>query len=279
MKVLVTGGNGFIGRYVVKAAQAAGHQVLTLDNVGPVDVPADITQPLHPIEGLDGVIHLAAFAHPTEFGRNPGLGYLVNVQGTQQVLKMAQESGAKRFVFSSSAHVYGIPPKYLPSDENHPLWLQNDYTLTKILGEQLCQLYHQNHGLSYAVLRLFNAYGPGQAPGYFIPDMLVKAQSGYLKLRGAETTKDFVYVEDVARAFVLALENSYVGVINIGSGIETSLGDVVAMLGYPYQAEGTDIPTRMQAEPSRALRVLGWEPTVSLEEGLRRVKMPIEVLA
>jgi UDP-glucose 4-epimerase len=164
MKVLVTGANGFIGQYVLKALEERGHEAIGLDftqSVRPPWIHADITHPLEKIPNLDAVIHLAAMANPRECDATPIGAFAVNVNGTNQVLKMALESGAKKIVFSSSAHVYDIPPKYLPTDESHPLRLNNTYTTTKILGEQLCQLYWENHGLSYCTLRLFNAYGPG----------------------------------------------------------------------------------------------------------------------
>ena len=188
---------------------------------------------------------------------------------------MALESGAKKVVYASTAHVYGISPRYLPTPETHPLWLQNTYTLTKILGEQLCQLYYENHGLGYTVLRIYNAYGPRQARGYFIPDMLSKASKGVITLPGGNTTKDWVYIEDVAKAFLMALECSFVGAVNIGTGIETRL-DIIAhriasASGAAFTAEDAANVTRMCADIARAKRILGWEPTTSLEEGLRAV--------
>ena len=275
MKVLVTGANGFIGRHVSKAVREAGHEVVTLDSMGDVDIKADITLPLSKIEGLDAVIHLAAVSHPRDCDTNPSRAFDVNVNGTHQVLKLALESGAKKVVFSSSAHVYGISPRYLPTNETHPVWLQNNYTLTKILGEQLCHLYYENHGLNYTVLRLYNAYGLGQMPGYFIPDMISKAKNGEVAVNGANTTKDFVYVEDVARAFVLALDTSFVGAINVGTGVETTLDQIACRIAQEAKATYTygfsDTPTRMCADITRAQRILGWTPKVSLGDGLDRI--------
>ena len=277
MRVLITGAAGFIGRHIDKALSKAGHHVIGLDAVlahpgyAAGWVTADITRPL-PKFNLDAVIHLAAVANPRECDTDPTKAFNVNVNGTHQVLAMALMSGAKKVVFSSTAHVYGISPRYLPTDESHPLWLQNNYTLTKILGEQLCHLYYENHGLSYTALRLFNAYGLGQVRGYFIPDMIAKARTGGFELKGANTTKDFVWIDDVARAFVLALETPFVGAVNIGTGVETQLGAIARQVaeaeGVPCGLTNAPDATRMCAQYSRATKVLGWQPTKSVSEGL-----------
>jgi len=271
MKVCVTGSEGFLGKHVIKALKAAGHTVACLDVSPQAEIVADITK-IMPLMKVDAVIHLAAMANPRDCDADPTRAFNTNVNGTHQVLRLALESGARKFVFSSSAHVYGISPKYLPTDERHPLWLQNTYTTTKILGEQLCHLFYENHGLSYTNLRLFNAYGPGQAGGYFVPDMILKARNGEVQLKGGNTTKDFVFVDDVAHAFCLAVGSSYVGPLNIGTGLETPLDEVARWIAHKAGVKfyNWDQPdnTRMQADSTRAKAVLGWEPRISLQKGL-----------
>ena len=283
MRVLVTGASGFLGQAVTAALYEAGHRTWAIDSVPGFKgdgLTADITKSLElkgsASRGVDSVVHMAAIAAPRTCEEDPGLAYNVNVNGTHQVIKLAIESGAKKFIFISSAHVYGISPKYLPTDERHPLQPQETYTTTKILGEKLCELYHENYGLNYTTLRLFNAYGPGQLPGYFIPDMIVKARDGGITLGGGETTKDFVYVDDVVKAILLALETSYVGPINIGTGVQTPLNNVAMMIADHFGAtfDGTTIstdslPTRMMADWDRAKQILGWEPSMNIEDGLR----------
>ncbi len=281
MRILVTGAAGFLGTYVVRALQARGDWVAGLDNraVPDIDHLVDITQPdfLDRVEGvLDCVVHLAAIAAPKACEANPLLAFDVNVRGTYNVLKLAVERGATRFVLTSSAHVYGIPPKYLSTDEEAPLQLLDTYTISKQLAERACELAYATHGLPYVSLRLYNGYGPGQPTGYFIPDMIAKARKeGRIELAGHRITKDFLYVDDMVRAIVAATETAYVGPMNIGSGRETSLGWVAERLGrllvvpvelrdYPPQPEDT----RMQCDVRRAQRVLGWGPLVDLEQGL-----------
>ena len=274
MRVLLTGSEGFIGKHVRAALETAGHSVVPLD----IALGVDITKPIGTVEGIDAVVHLAAMASPNECTADPSRAYDVNVNGTSNVLDMAVRSGAKKFVFSSSAHVYDIPPRFMPTDETHPLRLNNTYTTTKILGEQLCHLYWENHGLPYTTLRLFNAYGPGQARGFFIPDQVAKAKSGAFSLLGFDITKDWVYIDDVAEAFILALESKFVGAVNIGTGVETALGvigdRVAAAFGQVIRKLPSENPTRMDADIARAKRILGWEPKVSLEEGLARTLRP-----
>lgn len=268
MKVVVTGHKGFIGQHVTRLLVTQGHEWVGLD------LPeVDITKSLEPIPGIDALVHLAALSHPNACEREPGRAFEVNVNGTNNVLRMALQSGVKKVVFSSSGHVYDIPPRYLPTDEAHPLRLNNTYTTTKLLGEELCQLYWENHGLPYTALRLFNVYGPGQALGYFIPDFIAKARAGYpLTLKPDNTTKDWVYVDDVARAFVMALETPFVGSINIGTGIETTLGHIAERIAWEYRVQFTGAPTetatRMCANRGRAATVLGWAPATNLWEGL-----------
>ncbi len=288
-KVLVTGAGGFLARHTIPRLLDAGAEVIGLDvakGLGSESlrelgakvklVEGDIAKysDLEKIEGCDYVVHLAAIAAPIQCEQNPDRAFLTNVQGTFNVLKLAAKKKVKKVIFSSSAHVYGISPKYMPTDENHPLALLDTYTSTKILGESLCQLFYSNHHLAYVTTRLFNGYGPGQNTDYFIPAMIRKAKSGKIELRGRHITKDFVFVEDVGDAFVKALMSDYVGEINIGSGKQTTLEYVA---GYIAKALGAELtfssvdpsgPTHMQCDPTRALKILGWKAATPIEKGL-----------
>jgi nucleoside-diphosphate-sugar epimerase len=289
-RVLITGAGGFLAGHIIPKLVEKGAEVIGLDVRNGLDllkrkervwklklVEGDISKhkDLERVDDrCDYVIHLAAIAAPLQCEKNPEMAFLTNVQGTFNVLKLAQNKEAKKVLFSSSAHVYGISPKYVPTDENHPLALQDIYTTSKILGESLCSLFYSNHHLEYITTRLYNAYGPGQNTDYFIPAMIAKAKGGRIELKGRHITKDFVYVDDVADAFILALQSDYVGEINIGSGKQTTLEYVASYIAKNLGAEMTFStvepggPTHMQCDPTRAHKVLGWRAQTPLEQGL-----------
>ena len=287
MKVLVTGAAGFIGHHLVRALEIEGMSVHGIDISPMEDLKIDNTRlDITSEEDMrllgktvlpDVIVHLAAIASPTIAQKNPKLAWATNVQGTQNVLQLAHQTGCKRVVFFSSAHVYGISPKYMPTDENHPLALHDTYTTTKILGEQICRLYFENHGISYSVLRLWNAYGEGQSPDYFLGMKICQAKKNELTIRNASVTKDWVHVTDVVRATLLAMSSDYVGPLNVGTGLETSLQSIVAAIAKRYSAKVTlgnvpdEGPTRMCCDWRRIKRILGWEPIVGFDEGLARL--------
>lgn len=285
--VLVTGACGFMGSHLVGKLLEDGASVFALDRPEVIQskriespryfpLPLDITLPLTaaPDAGFEVVYHLAAVAAPLVCEQEPDKAFLTNVLGTYNVLRFALERDAKKVIFLSSAHVYGISPRYLPTGEVHPLALLDNYTTTKVLGERLCRLFYDNHHLPYLTFRLFNAFGPGQPPGYFIPDMIVKAKSGHITLSGREVTKDFIYVDDVVDALEKGAVSDYVGELNIGSGKQTELGYVAKYIADKMGAE-IDFddskvagPTKMQADNTRARKILGWAPKTTLEQGL-----------
>ena len=291
MKILVTGAAGFIGHHLVRHLLDGGHDVIGLDieSMDDLQIPriiADITKAekmrgvaadFEAVGGIDAVVHLAAIASPPIAQKNPEKAWATNVQGTHNVLQLMHEIGCKRIVFFSSAHVYGISPKYMPTDENHPLALHDTYTTTKIMGEALCRLFYENHGIAYTVLRLWNAYGPGQSPDYFIGKKISQARAGALTLRNEAVTKDWVHVSDVVRATSLALASDYVGPLNVGTGVETSLRQIVGFLSEKFSVDVTkeDVPdegpTRMQCDWRRIKTTLGWEPTIRFEDGLQEL--------
>lgn len=290
--VLVTGAGGFLAQYIIPRLLKSGAEVVGLDVRDGFEsggttafkskvrlVECDVTDysRLMEIGGkCDYVVHLAAIAAPIKCEENPDRAFVTNVQGTFNVLRFAKEKKAKKFVFASTAHVYGISPKYIPTDERHPIALQDVYTTTKILGESLCQLFYSNHSLRYTTTRLFNGYGPGQSEDYFIPAMISKAKKGSIELRGRQITKDFVYAEDIAEAYHGTLLSDYVGEINIGTGKQTTLEYIARYIADAFGAKLSFAsiepagPTHMQCDTTRAERVLGWKAETSMEVGLAK---------
>ncbi len=288
-RVLVTGAAGFIGSHLIRALVQKGYAVTGLDvqkgalekygeEVTEINVDisdnADMDSLGKNLE-LDAVIHLAALATPRIAERMPETTFKMNVYGTYNVLKLAKQAGAKKVVFASTAHVYGISPKYMPTDEKHPLALGNTYTSSKILGEQICNLFYENHNISYVALRMFNGYGPKQSLDYFIPAMIKQAMEGKITLRGRHITKDFIYVGDMVNAMLTAVESDYVGPLNVGTGIETTLETVASFIAKNLGAElgfaETEDrgPTHMRCDPTR-IKNLGWLPETMLEDGLSK---------
>jgi len=299
VNVLITGAAGFIGSKLVKHLMQFSssllsqhrYQVLALDiaRMDHLGLPSeneiycDITLDDHMTKlaevmkerKVTACIHLAAIAAPRMAAADPMNAWNTNVRGTHNVLTLMRLASIRKVVFASSAHVYGISPRYMPTDENHPLALQDTYTTTKIMGEQLCQLYHSNYGLSPTILRLFNAYGPGQSADYFIGVKLGQAQRGEpISLMNADVTKDWVYIDDVIDAFERALHTEFVGPINIGTGVETSLRQIAARIAGAYDVPVIPDPhldtgpTRMCCDDRRASSILTWKAMTTIEQGI-----------
>lgn len=303
MRILVTGAAGFIGQHLVyELARRGRHNVVVTDKE-PLDDCAEhasggfrwdirdhraidvfVDELAMHEETPDALIHLAAIAAPRIAAADPTTAWETNVRGTFNILTLAQRAGVKRVLFFSSAHVYGISPKYLPTDETAPLSLHDPYTVTKILGEELCERFWTGSQIQPCVFRLFNCYGPGQNPDYFLGAKLAEAtaaaklEPGWhgrdLLVKGADITKDWIHVSDVVRAARLAVESKYVGAFNVGTGIETNLGtlglQIAEGFGLRLALRDTDDPgpTRMRCDPTRIEKVLDWKARVKVTDGL-----------
>jgi UDP-glucose 4-epimerase len=291
---LVTGGAGFIGSHVARRLLDEGHEVLVLDDLSSgslekfpkgarletVDIcDADAIHPF--FRGMDGVFHLAALPRVPLSVEDPIRTHRVNVDGFLNVLVAARDAKVRRVVFSSSSAIYGGGAR-LPQQEGMPADPLNPYALQKHIGEGYAKLFAQLYGLQTVSLRYFNVYGPGMADegaySTVVAHFLLRRRAG-LPLRidgdGAQT-RDFVHVDDVAEANVRAMDSEAVGmgeVINVGSGRRFSVNEIAAMVGGPVQrgpARAGDARDTL-ADIRRAEDLLGWEPRVSLEDGIRRL--------
>lgn len=278
---LVTGGNGFIGSHLVNELHRRHHDVWVLDKMLPSQfgkasryIQKDISNAILDFTGVHTVYHLAALSNIIPSITDPRSYYETNVTGTFNVLEAARLAGVKKFVFAASASCYGDLPIPYGSTERDVINPQYPYALTKYLGEQLVLHYGKVYGMDVVSLRIFNCYGPGSltknAYGAMFNTFLAQKANGKpLTILGDGTqSRDFVYVTDVVEAFILAAEKGE-GIYNVGTRVATSVGTVAGIIGGPT----VNIPDR-GGEPdciyanNERLRGLGWEPKVSVEQGI-----------
>jgi len=298
LRVLVTGGAGFIGSHLVKALVKAGHQVRILDNLstGSIENIADVLDAIEfargdvrdyeivesVIRGVDAVVHLAALIDVAESVERPDLYFDVNVRGTYN---MAKASGSvNTFVFASSSAVYGEPIK-VPIPENHSLMPKSPYAASKVSGEAFVQAFANQYGFKPVILRLFNVYGPKQSRAYagVIIEFIRRVSRGEppVIFGDGEQTRDFIHVSDVVEAVMLSLRSERArGVFNIGSGEGVTINYlarlILKLMGRedlkPIYAPPRPGDIRHSiADISRARKELGFKPKVKLEVGIKEL--------
>ncbi len=291
--VLVTGATGFVGPYLVKEllCQEARIKVLTMEKLrnlpGLEDkitrVSGNITEPdslQNIMKDVDIVFHLAAVSNVNYAISHPRETFETNATGTLNLLEEARKNEVEKFVYISSSHVYGIP-QYLPMDEKHPVNPHEPYAASKAAAEMLVNIYALNYGLKTTIVRPFNMFGPGQSEDFIIPSIIGQAlKKEVVELGNLTPTRDLLYITDAIEG-MLTIAQKGEGIYNIGSGIETSIKEVVETIiniidpAKKYvsiktrrRSNAIDIP-RMCADVSR-LKKLGWSPVVDLKEGLMR---------
>ena len=291
--VLVTGSAGFLGSHLVEALLCNGAKVLALDQIADpwrlagviqdityreVDI-GDVAWDLGGEPELDAIFHLAAFSIPTAAQKDPALAYRQNVLGTANALQFAKNCSTRKFIFTSAAALYNNIPKYLPMDEKHPIDpSQSVYATTKRIGELLCEEFHKNYGLPTLYVRLFNTFGPRQSAELLIPSFIQQAQrEGKITVQNERVWRDFNFVADVVDALLKAAESDYCGgPVNIGTGVEHSIGEIGRSIGdfmgveVECLTQDTFGPTRQVCDNSFAKRILDWQPAYSFQEGLQK---------
>jgi len=300
--VIVTGGAGFIGS-ATSELLCKNYDVVIIDNLysGSLNnikhllkldnvkfIKVDITNYNEFIDKLRlvnnnviSVVHLASIVNVDEVYANPRRALEVNVIGIVNVLEFMRKFDIERIVYASSVAIYG-EPQYLPIDEDHPLRPRNLYGLTKLMGENILWRYYEDYGIRFIALRYFNVYGPRMRPGQY-GSVIYKFIESLLRNKpptiygDGNQTRDFIYVYDVARANVKALNSDYIGALNIGTGHEVSINELYSIIcksigkcikprrGPPRRG---DI-RRSRADIGRAKKVLKWKPTVDLLAGLK----------
>lgn len=296
LRVLVTGGAGFIGSNLVKRLLERGYQVIVLDNLSTGSLE-NIRAFLGDVEFIKGdvrsfddiasaakkadvVVHLAALINVAESLEKPDPYFEVNVTGTYNVAKASKN--ADTVIFASSSAVYGDPEK-IPISEEHPLKPKSPYAASKVAGEAFINSFSSIYGYRPVIFRLFNVYGPKQSRGYagVIVEFIRRALAGQpLVIFGSgEQIRDFIHVDDVTSAIVGAIASGRAtGVYNIGSGEGVSINQLAELVIKLTGVEGLSVkylppmPGDINVSISditKAKRGLGFEPKVELEDGLR----------
>ncbi|MBI4288684.1 MAG: NAD-dependent epimerase/dehydratase family protein [Chloroflexi bacterium] len=297
MKVLVTGGAGFIGSHIVDALLAEGHDVAIVDNlstgsrrnVNPkarfyeADICSSDLGKVFELEKPQVVSHQAAQAVISRSVADPLFDARVNILGSLAIICNGLEFGVKKIVYASSGGAAYGEPKHLPVDEGHPVNPLSQYGAAKHAVEHYLHLYWLQNGLEYVALRYPNVYGPRQNPlgeagviAIFTGQML-RGERPTIFGKG-DKTRDYAYVDDIARANVLAMKAPAVGILNLGTAAETSdrrIFDLIArVVGYGEEPNYAPVRKgeiyRICLDYSKARAALGWQPLVSLEEGLAR---------
>ena len=302
MRALVTGGSGFIGSNLVDALIARGDEVSVIDDLSTgrrdnldaglaagaelleLDIRdaaavSDVVTRLAP----DAIFHLAAQIDVRRSLSDPGADARINVEGTVNVLEAARQAGVARVVNTSSGGAIYGEGRFLPATEEHPVAPEAPYGQSKFCAEGYCDLFMRHHGLSTISLRYGNVFGPRQDPlgeagviAIFCGKLL--EQTTPTVYGDGLQTRDYVYVSDVVEANLLAAESDAGGPFNIGTGVATSVLDLVNALGQqtdgPFEAamapERPGEIRHIYLDTSRARDELGWEATVDIREGLER---------
>lgn len=284
MKIVISGSEGFIGKKLKTAFQknctdkidyldiVNGHDLCdpeTIMNIGPFDI----------------FIHLAAISYVPDSFKNPKYFYDVNINSTLNVLELCREYKAKIIYISS--YVYG-EPEYLPIDENHPLKAFNPYAQTKIIGEMLCEGYYRDFGVGCTILRPFNIYGEGQNESFFLPSIVSQVKSGKKKIRLMDPNprRDFIHVDDVVNAIKLCStkikeDTNKLQYYNVASGKSYSaleLTEIIKKVGVGFHKIKFEFANEVRKNEvnetigsyEKLKKEIGWEPLVSIEDGLKK---------
>lgn len=297
---LVTGGAGFIGSHLTEELLRRGHRVRVLDNLSTGkrgnlahlreveflegDV-ADMDACVRAVQGVEYVLHQAAIPSVPRSVKDPVTSNRSNIDGSLNILVAARDAGVRRVVYAGSSSAYGDTPT-LPKHESMPTSPLSPYALQKLVAEQYCQMFTRLYGLETVTIRYFNVFGPRQDPGSPYSGVISLFSTALLEGRrptiygDGEQTRDFTYVANVVDGVLRACEAEGAAgeVINVATGGRISLNQLLRAMNEivgtqiePIHAEARAGDVRdSQADISRARQLLGYEPTIALEEGLRR---------
>jgi UDP-glucose 4-epimerase len=297
MNILVTGGAGFIGSNVADAFIAEGHTVSIVDNlssgkpqnVNPkahfyqYDIQSPGVESIFEKEKIDVICHHAAQMDVRKSVADPKFDASVNILGMLNVMELGVKFKIKKVLFSSTGGAIYGEQDYFPADEQHPLRPLSPYGITKLATEKYLFFYKMTYGIAHVILRYANIYGPRQNPhgeagvvAIFASKML-KGEQPVINGDGKQT-RDYVFVGDVVRANMMALRYEKSDIFNIGTGIETDVNELFrhirtftgARCEERHAVAKAGEQLRSVIDHAKAKKILGWEPTVNIEEGLRR---------
>ncbi len=297
MKFLVTGGAGFIASHVVDRLINEGYEVVIVDdlstgseeNLNPdarfykMDIRSPELASIFEDEKPDYVSHHAAQVLVARSLREPMLDCWLNIEGSINIIHLSQKYGVKKIIYASTGGALYGEPEYLPVDEDHPVNPLAPYGASKHTVEHYLYMYGLNNGLNYTVLRYPNIYGPRQNPhgeagviAIFTQKMLDSEQP--IIFGDGTATRDYVYIDDIVDANMLAVTNGDRLICNLGSNKETSVNEIFDLLKEEFQfplnpirkPERVGEVYRICLTNERAKAELGWSPKISFEEGVRR---------
>lgn len=302
MKVLVTGGCGFIGSHLVESLLAHGHEVTIFDNLvtGRLEniksfrdnpnlhfINVDIRNSSEidkNFSNFNWIFHLAALADIVPSIEQPENYFNTNVSGTFNLLEAARKNNIKRFVYVASSSSYGIAEEY-PTSELSDLKPMYPYSLTKNMGEELVLNWDKIYGIKTISLRLFNVYGPrsrttgayGAVFGVFLAQKINKKP--YTVVGDGKQTRDFTYVSDVCEALIMAAQSEESGTFNVGSGNHHSVNKLVELLGGPvvYIPKRPAEPECTFADITKIKKKLNWTPKVNFEDGVQKLLLHLDL--
>ena len=302
MRVLISGGAGFIGSHLSEKYTLEGHTVLCLDNFMNSDLgnirgllnyknfklikgdvrDFDLLEKI--VREVDVIIHLAAQIHVDRSILEPKLTYDVNIFGTLNILELARRYDIDKVVHTSTSEVYGSA-QYVPMDENHPLDAPHPYGASKVAADRMCNAYIQTYGVNVCVMRPFNAFGPRQKDtgyGGVISIFVKRSLSGTPPIIYGDgmQTRDYTYVKDLVRAYdlILKYKKPMREPINFGTGREIRIIDlarkIIELCGKKGRIKPVHVAPRpgevgrLVADYAKAKKLLGWEPEYTFEKGL-----------
>ncbi len=297
MRILVTGGAGFIGSHIVDALVDRGHRVTVLDDLSSGQeenlnrrakfIKGDVTSPKK-LESVfkrvepEAIFHLAAQINVRASVENPTIDAECNILGSLRLIEMAAKAGVKKFIFSSTGGAMFGDEAHYPAHEDESATPLSPYGLAKLTIEKYLDFYHRERGLPYIALRYGNVYGPRQNPHgeagviAIFTSLMLDGKAPIINGDGAQT-RDYVYVGDVVKANIAALESEIEeGVFHIGTGKETDVNEIFRLVNWQFGKvfEATHGPAksgevkRSALDTRKAEALLNWKPEVDISEGI-----------